>query len=95
VTRRYAEPEKLTDAEAMKKALRELQKFAETDAHDDPDPGYVIEAMDYLGEQLELKCTGQYVGWGAYDHRGDGSCPVHQWLHPSDRVEVDVRRFGP
>jgi hypothetical protein len=44
---------------------------------------YLMEAMDALGAELGLECTGVHEGSGYYRHN-DGTCPIHEWLVESD-----------
>ena len=76
-------------------ALRAIQKYDEIAAtgpavmHRD----LLIEAETHLGELLGLSCSGEPSSWTregvitAYDHDGE-TCPVHEWLVPSDQKEV-------
>ena len=68
------------------RALRALQKYDQLAGGIPRD--YLVEAMDILGDQLSLECTGVRDGEHAYSHNGD-TCPVHEWLDPLDAQEVD------
>ncbi len=50
-----------------------------------------IEAMDALGEELGLTCTGEIDGTNSdgspayYSHDGD-TCPIHEWMDKGDSI---------
>jgi hypothetical protein len=80
------------------RTLRLLQQLDEVLAYVDTEilaRRYLVEAESQLGELLGLACTGEpetvNPGTGeaytAYDHSGD-TCPIHEWLVPSDQKEV-------
>lgn len=68
-------------------ALRAIQKLDELQPT--PHRHLIIEAESRLGELLGLECTGVADWWNddgtpaGYSHNGD-TCPIHEWLVPSD-----------
>jgi hypothetical protein len=77
------------------RALRAIQKYDEVagSALAASHRYLLIEAETELGALLGLDCTGEPSSWTregvivAYDHDGD-TCPIHEWLVPSDQKEV-------
>lgn len=52
----------------------------------------LLEAETALGEVLGLECGGKDQGGGGfYDHSGD-TCPIHEWLVPSDHDVAEAMR---
>jgi hypothetical protein len=88
------------------RALRALQKFDQIATVEKHSPvrsrPMFLEALDALGRQLGLECTGvkepYQVKLGpnrkgpkvwviGYDHSGE-TCPIHEWLVESDHDEI-------
>lgn len=74
-------------------ALRRLQQIDEA-CHLDEARGWLLEAEDALGLMLGLQCTGTLegedtLGMPLYDH-SIGTCPIHEWLDPSDQPEAEA-----
>jgi hypothetical protein len=72
------------------RALRAIQQYDELG-----DPGdhrlLLVQAMDALGQELGLRCTGTAEGDGFYDH-GAETCPVHEWLVEADQLQTEEAR---
>ncbi|HEY7621725.1 MAG TPA: hypothetical protein VH834_18235 [Solirubrobacteraceae bacterium] len=82
------------DHSSAARALRALQRYDELAGNADIlHRHHLIEAETELGALLGLDCTGEPSSWTregivtGYDHDGD-TCPVHEWLVPSDQQEV-------
>ena len=77
------------------RALRAIQKYDEVAGSGlDAEHRYLLlEAESELGALLGLDCTGEPSSWTregvvvGYDHDGE-TCPIHEWLVPSDQKEV-------
>lgn len=73
-------------------ALRAIQKYDQLATFEAVGQRrLLIEAMDALGDELGLECTGDADGDGLYDH-SNGTCPVHEWLVPSDHDAAEALR---
>lgn len=49
----------------------------------------MLRAMDALGAQLSIRCTGVGNPEEGYDHNGD-TCPVHEWLIEADYQQCEI-----
>lgn len=76
-------------------ALRAIQKYDEMAPVSGPHRYLLIEAETHLGKCLGLTCTGEVDGTNEdgtpayYSHNGD-TCPIHEWLVPTDAPEVSA-----